>query len=1185
MDRGDLDTSSSDSGFETNSNLSTSTPMRNHQPPATKKPDSKPGPLSRKTRTISNKLLEYHKESKTSNEDIGHENVATKVEADQDEYATCNLIGVKPGPLSRKTKRKHSTENNEHQGKFNCSKDEVITKKPKTEVEQDEDTFCLCNGARGDGDMIDCDNGSCSIEWFHIGCVLLTSMPGGRWYCPNCRGDNATIMRTKDASKMLTDPSQIQRPCPASKKPTFGNDTITTGLTSDTSENTFIQKEVNEIEETFGNVEESINSNELSLAEIIEQISDEDDEDEDGDTVDIATKETEEFEKWLTRNGLQKPCPASKNPSGTKPNKTKTDEKPLASSTNGTEPNHAFAKIVVKKEVVAHEENVITSEDKGITENCESLDALIRDEISLPISEEVKDKEDVTENATESFKALAPLPKPCLPPQEAMTSEDEATDDKNGNEHEHIATFKDIDIKVDVFDEEYIGPKKEDDITEKETNQDATNIDATLQMDTSEEKEEFDKDKDGNKVDGVPLPKEDNGGKDNSYHVKDTAPMSSSLSMKYIIVKSKQKFKSRQLSMKSMKNAKQNIIRTKTVLDTKAFNLNAWYNGSKYRCRICIKTFPDVVGIQLHIANKHKKNKSDKEYKGCIQTIVKSYHVCMICMAEVVKNRFSISRHVIMAHGMKFTEYEERFHLMELDEKPGKRFKWGMNDAQETCLINKEVVKTDITEVNIERMEVKTDIPETKTSTKRVKTDKNKAKTNSKEASTDSGEVKTDKLVAKKDMLEVKTDKMEGKPASSRNKCGLCREQFKDTNSTEHHFDTIHKLHKSSTLRSTLRDWISSPYIKVKVKSDKIEVKIDNPETKTNSKVVTTDTTEAKSNTNKISADELEVKTGKLEVTNDKLEVKTNKMEDKPDSRPWHEGTIYMCGLCQQQFKDTLSTGRHLCAIHKLEVSSKVEENIILVAKSFHTCRICQEEVMCNRHAIKYHLYYKHGEMTLKYYEVMFELGTGNAVNEKSDNTSASADSMELTEEDIDLLEKADAAENVEHEDNVAMVSSNDNLAGNAMDISYTTQVKTLGSAQDKGCQQEHSVVKIAQIVAGETFHPKQVQPMQQEVPPHPHPLQEHDYVQQHHPQYIQQQQQQKQQHIQQQQQQPQQTQQQQNIQQQQQQRVVVLKPVRQVRPTMLVLQSGQKLMIKQSLQMTNEQLRSRSVRFGPWLK
>ena len=83
-------------------------------------------------------MQEYHKESKTSNEDIGHGNVATK-----DEDATFNLISVKPGPLSRKTKRKHSTENNEYQGKLNCSKDEMITKKPKTEVEQDEDTLII----------------------------------------------------------------------------------------------------------------------------------------------------------------------------------------------------------------------------------------------------------------------------------------------------------------------------------------------------------------------------------------------------------------------------------------------------------------------------------------------------------------------------------------------------------------------------------------------------------------------------------------------------------------------------------------------------------------------------------------------------------------------------------------------------------------------------------------------------------------------------------------------------------------------------------------------------------------------------------------------------------------------------------------------------------------------------------
>jgi hypothetical protein len=39
------------------------------------------------------------------------------------------------------------------------------------------------------GEMIACDNPDCPVEWFHLGCVGLTSQnrPRGKWFCPECR--------------------------------------------------------------------------------------------------------------------------------------------------------------------------------------------------------------------------------------------------------------------------------------------------------------------------------------------------------------------------------------------------------------------------------------------------------------------------------------------------------------------------------------------------------------------------------------------------------------------------------------------------------------------------------------------------------------------------------------------------------------------------------------------------------------------------------------------------------------------------------------------------------------------------------------------------------------------------------------------------------------------------------------
>jgi len=55
-------------------------------------------------------------------------------------------------------------------------------------IDPDELTYCLCNRVSF-GDMIGCDNDDCVIEWFHFGCVNLTTKPKGKWYCPGCTAE------------------------------------------------------------------------------------------------------------------------------------------------------------------------------------------------------------------------------------------------------------------------------------------------------------------------------------------------------------------------------------------------------------------------------------------------------------------------------------------------------------------------------------------------------------------------------------------------------------------------------------------------------------------------------------------------------------------------------------------------------------------------------------------------------------------------------------------------------------------------------------------------------------------------------------------------------------------------------------------------------------------------------------
>jgi len=49
-----------------------------------------------------------------------------------------------------------------------------------------EPKYCYCRGPKEDR-MIACDNPDCPMEWFYFKCLHLTTVPKGRWYCPDCR--------------------------------------------------------------------------------------------------------------------------------------------------------------------------------------------------------------------------------------------------------------------------------------------------------------------------------------------------------------------------------------------------------------------------------------------------------------------------------------------------------------------------------------------------------------------------------------------------------------------------------------------------------------------------------------------------------------------------------------------------------------------------------------------------------------------------------------------------------------------------------------------------------------------------------------------------------------------------------------------------------------------------------------
>uniref|UniRef100_A0A8D9DWE8 Inhibitor of growth protein n=1 Tax=Cacopsylla melanoneura TaxID=428564 RepID=A0A8D9DWE8_9HEMI len=63
-------------------------------------------------------------------------------------------------------------------------------------IDPNDPTFCLCNQVSF-GQMVMCDNDSCTIEWFHFSCVGITNTPKGKWYCPDCRKARTSTVRPK----------------------------------------------------------------------------------------------------------------------------------------------------------------------------------------------------------------------------------------------------------------------------------------------------------------------------------------------------------------------------------------------------------------------------------------------------------------------------------------------------------------------------------------------------------------------------------------------------------------------------------------------------------------------------------------------------------------------------------------------------------------------------------------------------------------------------------------------------------------------------------------------------------------------------------------------------------------------------------------------------------------------------
>ncbi|KAI9473953.1 MAG: hypothetical protein EXX96DRAFT_487770 [Benjaminiella poitrasii] len=84
----------------------------------------------------------------------------------------------------KKKKAKHAYHNNSNNGKHGNGKPKTVVP-PDMPIDPNEPLYCYCQQVSY-GEMVACDNAECEIEWFHLACVDLKTVPKGKWYCNNC---------------------------------------------------------------------------------------------------------------------------------------------------------------------------------------------------------------------------------------------------------------------------------------------------------------------------------------------------------------------------------------------------------------------------------------------------------------------------------------------------------------------------------------------------------------------------------------------------------------------------------------------------------------------------------------------------------------------------------------------------------------------------------------------------------------------------------------------------------------------------------------------------------------------------------------------------------------------------------------------------------------------------------------
>ncbi|KAG2229589.1 hypothetical protein INT48_001900 [Thamnidium elegans] len=88
-------------------------------------------------------------------------------------------------PRSLKDARTHSDKGKPMKALPSRKNGKLKSSETDVSVDPNEPVYCYCQGVSY-GEMVACDNAECDIEWFHLACVDLKTVPKGKWYCDNC---------------------------------------------------------------------------------------------------------------------------------------------------------------------------------------------------------------------------------------------------------------------------------------------------------------------------------------------------------------------------------------------------------------------------------------------------------------------------------------------------------------------------------------------------------------------------------------------------------------------------------------------------------------------------------------------------------------------------------------------------------------------------------------------------------------------------------------------------------------------------------------------------------------------------------------------------------------------------------------------------------------------------------------